>query len=560
MAKFNLSTLRDKIWDYPSKIVSFYSKSKPIPEIISFIVLAIVIYKVISAPFLFSYIKDEKKETFSEGVVGQIETLNPMFISGSNTDRAIHSLIYTKFVEISKDGEPLPAIVKEWQVSDGGKKIYFILNDNYYWHDGKKLTSDDVIFTFEESIKMAKAGYDTNGSSFLGLTITADSDYSVIFNFEETIQNIFEVLSIYIVPKHIHTEIDATKAYLYGKDGEVVGSGKYYVSELKEKSLKLSDFDKDIYSPPVKEVTFNFFQNLDQLKIALKNGYVDCVGGVYSSDLSDILAEYKNYKLYSIHINLRKKLLYLNLRDEVLKNPQIRQALSMSIDKEELVNTFDFAYIRSDTTISSKSWAYNEKAIYYNYNKDEALKNFKSAGYTIPEGGKYLVNKDGNRLTLEITYIESINNKMVVDEIQKMLEEVGVEVQQKSVTYTSMVNEILATRSFDILLMELEINRDPDQYNLWHSTKVNYPDLNLSGYSNNRVDIMLERARKETNKNERKEDYLLIQKFIAQDVPAIVLFEPAYVLMLDDSFKNVRLEDISFPYQRYKNIENWEIE
>ena len=77
-------------------------------------------------------------------------------------------------------------------------------------------------------------------------------------------------------------------------------------------------------------------------------------------------------------------------------------------------------------------------------------------------------------------------------------------------------------------MFEIETTVDPDQYNLWHSLKSSYPDLNLSGYSYERVDILLEDARRTNKIEDRKDKYSLFQKYLTQDAPAIFLYHPNY--------------------------------
>ena len=85
-----------------------------------------------------------------------------------------------------------------------------------------------------------------------------------------------------------------------------------------------------------------------------------------------------------------------------------------------------------------------------------------------------------------------------------MLKEEGVVLKLEKLNYNQITQEIIATRDFEVLLYEVETTIDPDQYNLWHSLKSNYPDLNISGYSYERVDILLEDARKTKDRTLRK--------------------------------------------------------
>jgi peptide/nickel transport system substrate-binding protein len=108
-----------------------------------------------------------------------------------------------------------------------------------------------------------------------------------------------------------------------------------------------------------------------------------------------------------------------------------------------------------------------------------------------------------------------------------------------------------------MILYEVETTVDPDQYNLWHSLKKDYPDLNLSGYEYDRVDILLEEGRTELSRTVRKEKYDLFQKYLMDDAPAILLYRPTYVYIVPKDIEGPNLEEICYPEDRFRNIAEW---
>jgi peptide/nickel transport system substrate-binding protein len=109
-------------------------------------------------------------------------------------------------------------------------------------------------------------------------------------------------------------------------------------------------------------------------------------------------------------------------------------------------------------------------------------------------------------------------------------------------------------------MYEIEVTVDPDQYNLWHSLQKEYPNLNLSGYEFSRVDILLEEGRREIDKEERREDYRLFQKYIAQDAPAIFLYRPSYIYVVRDSVEGLSFENIVRLEDIYRDVYSWRYE
>jgi peptide/nickel transport system substrate-binding protein len=106
----------------------------------------------------------------------------------------------------------------------------------------------------------------------------------------------------------------------------------------------------------------------------------------------------------------------------------------------------------------------------------------------------------------------------------------GVILNLEPLTYRQLTQEIVATRDFELLMYEIETTIDPDQYNLWHTLKSDYPDLNLSGYSYERVDI-LEDGRRSVDRKVRQERYALFQRYLIQDAPALFLYRPSLITL-----------------------------
>ena len=154
-----------------------------------------------------------------------------------------------------------------------------------------------------------------------------------------------------------------------------------------------------------------------------------------------------------------------------------------------------------------------------------------------------------------------MNNKIneeLLSKLSSLLADEGIIVNLDPLNYSQLTQEILATRNFEMLIYELELTVDPDQYNLWHSLQKEYPNLNLSGYEFSRVDIILEDARREADKEERKESYALFQKYLMNDSPAIFLYRPSYLYVVRDSVNGINYEGIVRLEDIYRDIYNWE--
>ena len=108
-----------------------------------------------------------------------------------------------------------------------------------------------------------------------------------------------------------------------------------------------------------------------------------------------------------------------------------------------------------------------------------------------------------------------------------------------------------------MLLFGENLGSDPDPFPFWHSSQNEYPGLNLAIFSNKTVDQLLEDARKTSDWETRKKDYLQFQKIVAQELPAIFLYNQTYTYPQDSSVKGFDVKNISMPSDRFANLSEW---
>lgn len=98
-----------------------------------------------------------------------------------------------------------------------------------------------------------------------------------------------------------------------------------------------------------------------------------------------------------------------------------------------------------------------------------------------------------------------------------------------------------------------------DIYPLWHSSQINHPGINIAGFSNRRVDELLEKASLSYETEVRKKYYSEAQQVITQYIPAIFLYSPTYTYAVNKKIKGVEINQIIRPEDRFNRIENWYI-
>ncbi len=270
----------------------------------------------------------------------------------------------------------------------------------------------------------------------------------------------------------------------------LVGFGPYRVVAIRLKAdiVQYLKLEPVVHNLPAKE--FRFYQNQSQAIIAYRRGDVD-----YISELSvtpDILSG-GNTRIDSTTHYDRVVALFFNTRQSRLSERSYRQALSHGVptlNEEPAFHPFPkFSWVQAD--------------------------NIKKYNYDVDQVNRLLKNSQAASFSGELTISTFLPFSAVAETIAKSWTTLGIPSKVK------IVNDI--SEGFDILLTYQILPPDPDQYPLWHSTQ---KDSNLTGYSNAKIDKLLEDGRREHNIEKRKKIYDDFARRLTDDVPVRLLYYP----------------------------------
>lgn len=557
-----LEKIRTYIWFYPDFIAQFIHKLRPFSYLIIYAVISLLIWQTVvyaqNQPN--SVLNIEPKQVLYEGTVGNVNIINPLYLTHNQTERDLQQLVFSKLIRVGTSGIPENELAETWSTSSDGKTYTFFLRKDVRWHDGEKFTADDVIFTFETVQKLKDEN--SLAEKFEKIKVSKIDDFTVTFELPEENATFIESVPIGIVPKHIleNERVADMRVTLFNQ--YPIGTGPFMVDQFSEKEIVLKrneNYFKD--TPKLKEIRYIFYPSTKEAILAMKEFKLHSINSVERST-RDELSEYNIYKPQEFTIYLRNKVIFFNLKgDSLVSSTSIRKVLSLATNKKKVIEATQSDGEISKGPISDQSWAYDDEIERYNYNQDKAKKLLEDNGWVFSNGIQVgaVREKNGKKLQLTLSFLDTEINNHIAEELKLQWAEIGIDLILDTQKYEKIVSETIPRREFDMLLFEVENTPDPDQYNLWHSLQIDYPGLNVSGYSYDRVDIILERARKSTDLDERKEDYSLFQKYFMEDMPALYLFHPSYTFIMHKNVKGIKLENVSLPQERYNNVEDWYI-
>lgn len=497
---------------------------------------------------------------YVEGVIGNISTLNPL-LAASEPEQAVSRLLFSSLYNYDVTGVLHTDLAESMTVKDD--KVYTIKLRNAVWHDGKKLTAEDVVYTIN-LIKNPQVRSPLR-VNWLDISARAIDDSTVEFMLPAVYAGFSHALTFPVIPKHILQSVSPSSMREADFSSNPVGSGPFAVKRV-QTSESTSSTDVVRMEPNTKyygavstlsRLELRAYGNESLLVKAVNSGEVSAASGLSLSAADNIKS-----KQYSTKHWLLNKGVYLlmNNRSQTLQDARVRRALRYATDTSSIRATVGDNVARLDTPILQSQIGQKLPAA-PDYNLDKAKALLKEAGWTYNQG--QWKGKDGRPLAVAVTTSSGRDEyKKIVDALKQQWSKLGVDVQLREIdtssTTTSFVQSVLQPRDYDALLYELELGADPDVFAYWHSSQASASGYNFANYSNRTVDNDLVGGRSRTNSALRAAKYIQFVNQWLNDAPAIGLYQSvgSYVLNNGASIVEPR-GSLNTMNDRYADVTTW---
>jgi peptide/nickel transport system substrate-binding protein len=413
-----------------------------------------------------------------------------------------------------------PALAESWQFSADKKRVVFLLRSDLQWSDGKPLTADDVVFTYQQIVFNPDVPIEVKDQLKIGTKgvfpqVRKLDDRRIEFTFPEPFAPFMQATAspngVAILPKHALENSLKTK----GKDGnlaflstwgtdtppaQIVVNGPYQISSYRAGERVV--FERNPYywrdalatrnPKPIQKIIWQIIENTDVQLLKFRSGDLDILG-----DVRPMKAEY--YALLKQEQN-RTDTKILNggawsgvlqfvfnlstAKDQSGKpfvepkkakwfnTKEFRQAIAYAIDKER-INTNIYRGIGvvqySPISVQSPFYLTPEQGLkVYEYNLAKAKNSLQKAGFKYDAQGQ-LFDSEGNRV--EFTLVTNANNLVRVAvgaQIKQDLSKLGMKVDFQAIGFNTLVEKISATRDWDVHMIGFEGGVEPHAIaNLW---------------------------------------------------------------------------------------------
>ncbi len=452
----------------------------------------------------------------------EIDFLDPYLSSASDTS-AIMDNVFDGLTRVNENGEIVPAIAKDWTISEDGLEYTFFLNDNVYFHNGKKLTAEDVKYSYYRL-----AGLDNKKA--------ANSEYEQIVKDVKIINdNEVKIILKNVDSSFLSQTIKAIVQKDYNNNNSLpIGTGPYKFSNYEiGKKIVLEKFD-NYYDkkriPKIKTVEFLFVPDDNAKMLGLKSGSIDAIDG--SQDMIKQLdnANFDNYTFPSNTIQL----LMFNLNREPFNIKEVRQAINYALNRNAInkLTANDKNLISYSIVTKAMPFWYDGNTEYvYDYNLKKAKELLTQAGY--PNGFEM-------ELTVPSNYDFHVNTAQIIsDELSK----IGIKVKINQVEWGVWLDNVYTKANYQTTLTGLTGKADP--HSIFRRFYSKY-SKNFSNYNNSLYDSYIESALLETDVNKRKEIYDKAQMLLTNDAVTACLQDPGKSIITTKDIKGFIQYPISF--------------
>lgn len=509
------------------------------------------------------------------------KTFNPCN-SKDATSSSMAGMLYDGLVTTEpRTGEVIPLLAKDFEVN--GNDYIVHLRHGVKWSDGKPITADDVMYTYQEIIFKGLG----NPSSMENMKVEGKlpsiekiDDYTVKFTTPKPFAPFLRQLSNPIVPKHYfkpysdkgESEFNAFLSPNTPPE-EIVSNGAFKLKEYVAAQRVVFVRNPDYYKintqnerlPYLDKVVYMIVGDTNNEILKFEAGELDLL-----SIRGENVARYKlrepnsDYKIYNLgpdtgtlfllfNLNNRKDSdgkWYVNpIKQKWFSNRDFRAAVDWAVDRKNMVQNIAKGVAKPLFTAESLNSIYLNKYIKgHPKDKKVAEDSLKKAGFYNKNG--ILYDSAGNRVEFDLyTNAGVLEREALGVMIKQDLEDLGMKVNFKPIEFNTLVNKLSNTNDWDMAIMGLTGSplEPNDGKNVWKSTgPLHLFNQRPQNYKvddrlewEKELDEIFELGAQKLTFEERKPVYDRYQTIIYNQKPIIYLYSPIRIAAIRKKFKNV---------------------
>jgi peptide/nickel transport system substrate-binding protein len=270
----------------------------------------------------------------------------------------------------------------------------------------------------------------------------------------------------------------------------------------------------------------------------LLNGELDFVSQIAPSDVPRVQAN-PRLELIPYWFNLYVFVGWNNERP-LFRDPEVRRALTLAIDRKTIVDTLLGAYGRvASSPILTTVWAHDRSIQPWPYDPNEARRILAAKGWKDTNGDGVL-DRNGKPFTFEL--LSNAGNQLREDAtvmIQDQLKKVGIRVTPRQIEFNTLIDQTTAG-NFDAAIIGYSMDTSLDLRSTFHSEAMDENGNNAVRYSNPEVDRLIDLAASQPDMLSQKPYLDRIQQILHREQPFTFLWESQRLTAVNKRVRNVK--------------------
>lgn len=510
------------------------------------------------------------------------KTFNP-FNTKDNISAMMSEVMYDGLLTTHPvTGQPIPKLAKSFSVNGNDYVIH--LRRGIKWSDGKPITADDVVFTWQNIIFDGFGNTSTRDSIIIDgklPTVKKIDDYTVEFKTPQPFAPFIRMLSTPIAPKHIfEPAVKKGKEYFETflstniDPKTLVISGAFKLKEYVPAQRVVFERNPNYYMinknnqklPYLDKLVYLIVGDINNEVLKFEGGELDTIGlqGANVARFKE-LEKHSNFKVYNLGPDTGTMFVSFNLNNRKDKNGKyyvdlkkqrwfqdknFRQAVDYAIDRKNMVLNIANGLAAPLYTAESLNSIYLNKNLKpYDRNIEKSKDLLKKSGYWWDKKG-HLMDKFGNHVEFNLfTNAGNTEREAIGVMVKQDLEDLGMKVNFKPIEFNSLVNKLVNTSDWDIVIMGLTGSPlEPNGgKNVWMSNgTLHMFNQRPAGYTKDdryswekELDYLYTQGALATTFEARKKFYDEYQKIVYEEKPFVYIYSPLRITAIRTKFKNV---------------------
>jgi len=503
--------------------------------------------------------------TLTEGVLGNPRFINPV-LAVTRADQDVAALVFNGLMKLDESGTLVNDLAESVTVADDGLTYNVVLRKDITWHDGVPLTARDVSFTIgllqNPDLKSPLRG------NWADVTVEEINEYELNIILAEAYTPFIENFTVGIVPRHIWSLVPIEQIPFSQYNTEPIGSGPFALNRVfRDKTGLITTYELAAYPqgnqrPHIAEIVIHFYPTESEIITALADSDIDSSAYITHPQLAQFtnqneiqIIEQPLPRIFTLFFNQNRS---VSLRDTAA-----RQALDASLNRPDIIDQAVSGYgVPTNAPVPP-----DHNALQSTSQEDEMASSsleiasdiLRTGGWEQNQSGNWEKEIDDQDELLSVT-IQTANTEIfsrTAHQVADNWRELGVIVQIDEYEQSDILQSVIRTRDFQVLLFGLDMSKSVDLYPFWHSSQREDPGLNIAQYANIEVDALLQTARTTQDPEERLTSLVEILEVFRAEVPAIFLFVPTFTYVTQTDMLITPMTGLSRPQERFMNIHNW---